>query len=208
MLFGHDINESRMLSGFAPADRALRDMLKDVQAAQGDMGWIYPVSYWYPPVFWQDPARFSQNAATRPQPNASNKYYIRRNKFTDVWAPMAKVQLFERADFYSRPRGGKAPMWNHPSAKPQVALVDGSGKTVSMAAIYAQTSTNAAMNSFSAGTNLNQPAGLWSPSDAELGYYFEFSGPAINSRFEFENLPGRPAYFWSTRGGIRGVDIP
>jgi prepilin-type N-terminal cleavage/methylation domain-containing protein len=218
MLFGDEVRQSRMLSGFAPADIGMRRMLRETTSgnAQTDPTWIFPVSYWYPPVFWQTPQQFSNatptrtiapTSATGQAPNI-NSYNIRRNKISDVWAPMAKVQLFERADFYSKPRGGKTPSWNDPKAKPQIACVDGSGKTVNMATIISSTSTNPGMTSYSPGTNLYQPAGLWNPPTGELNYFFEFSGPPINSMFEFDNVPGMPAYFWATRGGIRGIDLP
>jgi prepilin-type N-terminal cleavage/methylation domain-containing protein len=210
MLFGQSVNDSRLKSGFAPADIAMNRMLRETTSgnAQNDFTWIFPVSYWYPPVFWQDPLRFSQPTATRLPYSTSGPFHIRRNKITDTWAPMAKVQLFERGDFYQKPAGGKMYQFNHPNAKPQVACVDGSGKTVSMANIIAQTSLNAAPDSFSPGTNLRQPAGLWNPPDSELRFFFEFTGTPINSMFEFDNNPGRPAYFWATRMGVKGVDLP
>jgi prepilin-type N-terminal cleavage/methylation domain-containing protein len=218
MLFGDDVRQSRMKSGFAPADVGLQRMLRETTSgnAQTDFTWIFPVSYWYPPVFWQTPQQFSNPPPTRiiaptsatGQPAGVNSYNIRRNKVSDVWAPMAKVLLFERADFYSKTRGGQTPSWNDPVAKPQVACVDGSGKTVSMANIYAATSTNPGMTNLSPGANLYQPAGLWNPPDSELRYFFEFDGVPRTSEFEFDNNPGKPAYFWATRGGIRGVDLP
>jgi prepilin-type N-terminal cleavage/methylation domain-containing protein len=211
LLFGQYINESRLLSGFAPADTAMRRMLRETTSsnAQTDFTWIFPISYWYPPVFWQDPLRFTQTTATRLGYSTSGPFHIRRNKITDVWAPMAKVQLFERADFYVATRSGTPkPQWNHPLAKPQVACVDGSGKTVNMSTIIANTTTNAGLDTYSAGTNLLQPAGLWNPPTSELNFFFEFSGSPIQSMFQFDNAPGRPAYFWATRKGVRGIDLP
>jgi prepilin-type N-terminal cleavage/methylation domain-containing protein len=207
MLFGDDINSSRMLSGFAPADTAMRVFLRENPdpTASHDLTWIFPVSYWYPPVFWQDHNRFSATSATR----AAGLNFIRRNRVSEVVTPSGKVQMFERADFYNRSKAGVAPTWNNPTARTQLACVDGSGKAVNMGDVASATSTSTSLTP-SAGSNLLQPAGPWGApyaDDAELNYFFEFSGPAPTSAFQFDNT-NKPAYFWATRNGIWGVDLP
>lgn len=184
-----DENQSRLSNIVAPGDIALRTWLQENAPAQGDQTWIFPSSYWYPPVFWQDPGRF--DGQTRLTGNNGNKWYIRRNKTTDVLFPGQKVLLFEAKDFQAPDR----PMWNNPKAKPQVALNDGSGRQVNMADIINNTGDNQ-------GDKLKIPSGLWNPGDADMNNYLEF-GP--NQGFTWEY--GNPAYFFATRNGIRGRDI-
>jgi prepilin-type N-terminal cleavage/methylation domain-containing protein len=218
-LFGQDINTSRMLSGYAPADSAMRAFLTQNPdpTEMHDLSWIVPVSYWYPPCFWRDPIFYSNTNATRPVlttgPMGANGYFNRRNRVSDVVTPSGKVNLFERADFSGKGRDGKIPSWNNPKANTQVACVDGSGKSVSMAEVIGATSTNTNMT-YSPGSSLLQPAGNWGitygppQDDAEFQFFFEITGPASSSVFQFDNNPGNPAYFWATRKGIYGVDLP
>ncbi|CAG0998106.1 hypothetical protein PHYC_02693 [Phycisphaerales bacterium] len=213
MLYGDSEQTSRARSGFAPADFAMVDFLKNNPdpAAAGDLSWIFPVSYWYPPVFWQDPNRFSQSSATRLVGAPGNRFYIRRNKFSEAYNPSKKVLLFERADFYSKDRAGRIVQWNKPRASPQVACVDGSGKTVVMANVISATSASPSNSGLNSG-ELFQPAGTWNPGEQEMRNFFVYApATGYNSPFQFEftapNGP-YPAYFWATRFGIRGVDLP
>lgn len=212
MLFGDAETTSRARSGFAPADFAMLEFLRNNPdpSASGDLSWIFPVSYWYPPVFWQDPARFSGTAAARLTPGAANNYFIRRNKFSEAYSPSKKVLLFERADFYSRGTNGRIIQWNKPRATQQVACVDSSAKSVIMSDVIASTQVSPGNTRDNTGT-LFQPAGVWNPGEFELSYFFVYSGTAFNSPFQYEitapNGP-YPAYFWATRFGFRGVDLP
>jgi prepilin-type N-terminal cleavage/methylation domain-containing protein len=212
MLYGDAEQTSRARSGFAPADFAMLDFLRNNPdpSAAGDLSWIFPVSYWYPPVFWQDPARFSGPTANRIPGTAFNNFYIRRNKVSETYSPSKKVLIFERADFYSRNRNNRIIQWNKPQATPQVACVDGSAKSVRMSEVVAATQTSPGNTRDGTGT-LFQPAGVWNPGEAELSYFFVYNTSAYNSPFQFEitapNGP-YPAYFWATRFGIYGVDLP
>src|SRR5262249_23246380 len=138
-----------------------------------DLTWIVPVSYWYPPCFWQDPNRFSNATAVRNICTTSAPYNIRRNRVSDVITPSGKVLLFERNDFYNKGKDGVAPMWNTIKAKTQVACTDGSGKSVNMADVIGATSTTSGLTP-STGRTLLQPAGFWGTtfgppqSDAEF----------------------------------------
>lgn len=210
MLYGDQQDTSRMLSGFAPGDRALRNMLRDVIAAQGNLSWIFPVSYWYPPVFWGDPARFSEATPTRLIPGgATANFQIRRNKLTDVVMPNKKVLLFERADFYQGGSNYRTPSWNSPGSRVNVALTDSSAKSVKINDVIAATSTNGGLTP-SAGKQLLQPAGNWAPPATELRYFFELPSnqDPQTSEFQFQINPAYPAYFFATRKGIRGFDLP
>ncbi len=209
MLYGDTPDISRMKSGFAPADRALLRMLRETTSsnAQTNMNWIFPVSYWYPPVFWQQATRFSLPTPTRAAATVGNNFLIARNRQSDIVMPNKKVLLLERADFY-QPRGqGKTPSWNSPKSKVNVALCDSSARMVIMPNIIAATSTNAGLSTTN--SELLQPAGVWNPGAAELRYFFELGGSVDpqQSDFQFQINPAYPAYFWATRKGIRGLDI-
>ncbi|MFA6045342.1 MAG: prepilin-type N-terminal cleavage/methylation domain-containing protein [Phycisphaerales bacterium] len=216
MLYGDNTNSSRYKSGFAPGDIAAQNFYRgnNDQNAQTDTSWIFPVSYWYPPVFWQDPRRFSQNTASRLQPGAGNNFFIRRNRINDVIVPSQKVQMFERADFYNKGRRNKEAQWNTPNAKPNVALVDGSARTVSMADIISRTSTNGSL-SLPNSSELLQPAGTWGAplqTQAELQYFFGYAADPQARAYNFQpsistDNVAYPAYFWATRNGVRGIDF-
>ncbi|MFN9992622.1 MAG: type II secretion system protein [Phycisphaerales bacterium] len=213
MLFGDSDVSSRAISGFAPADRGMTLFMRELQSgnAQTDYSWIFPVSYWYPPVFWQDhQRRYSiTNGIARPTAATVNNFFIRRNRISDVTISSKKVLMFERGDFYSKGRGTtKMKQWNTPNAKTQVCMVDLSAKSQSMADVISRTTANA--NTLTATTpgELLAPQGSWNPPANELQYFFEFTGDPLASQFEFDITPPKPAYFWATRLGIKGVDIP
>ena len=52
-------NDSRLGSIVSPGDKALQNWLVNNRAAQGEDEWIFPSSYWYPPVFYQDARKFA-----------------------------------------------------------------------------------------------------------------------------------------------------
>ncbi|MBK9188823.1 MAG: prepilin-type N-terminal cleavage/methylation domain-containing protein [Phycisphaerales bacterium] len=204
MFFADDDKISRVKTMAAPQDFALQRWFRENIGgnAQTDYSWIFPSSYWYPPVFWQDWARFVPG--NRLGAGVANRFYIRRNRTTDVLTPSAKVQLFENKDFTQK----VPPMWHQPGAKPQVAMVDGSGKTVDMSSIIADTGP--------AGQNpvdrLWYPAGFWNPGPGELNG-LEYGQPqgfiwnSNNGSTPWNITPLPAAYFWATRNGVQGRDI-
>ncbi len=212
MLFGDSDISSRAISGFAPADRAMTTFMRELQSgnAQTDYSWIFPVSYWYPPVFWQDHARrFSvANGNSRPTASGANNFYIRRNRISDVIVSSKKVLMFERGDFYSKDRSSRMKQWNTPNAKVQVCMVDLSAKPVAMADVIARTTTNLGALVPSQQGELLAPQGTWNPGAQELQYFFEFTGDPARSTFQFDITPPKPAYFFATRLGIKGIDVP
>lgn len=214
MLFNDIDTLSRYPSGTAPGDVGVRNLWSQARDSSGnsiesDMTWILPISYWYPPVFWQKWERYAQPGPTRPAlPNSGgngvNISEIYRNRVTDLPVPQKKVLLFERADFQTKDRNGRIAQWNIPQAKPQVALVDGSGKTVLMNQLIADTSTQTILRPTDG--FMPQPAGLWNPQP-DLNYFFDFAGTPENSLYQFNITPPKPAYFFATRNGVRGWDL-
>jgi prepilin-type N-terminal cleavage/methylation domain-containing protein len=213
MMFGDQDIQSRIRTGFAPGDFGIKNLWQQAADSGGanmanDMTWILPVSYWYSWSCYQKWDRFSGASPTRPAANAGNNFYIARNRVTDVVTPQKKVILFERADFQTRDGAGRIAQFNTPRSKPQVAMVDGSAKTVSMSEVIAATSTQTVP--LPTEGLLPQPAGFWNPGDSELAYFFDIPAgqTATNSLYQFDNTIPKPAYFLATRNGIRGRDIP
>jgi prepilin-type N-terminal cleavage/methylation domain-containing protein len=212
-MYADSENISRLKSGWAPADKALLRMLRETVSgdAQTDMTWIFPGSYWYPPVFWQKPQQFSLFGPDRVIAPTNGPFPIRRNRYSDVPMTSKKVLLFERADFYQG-RGGITPSWNTPGSRVCVALTDNSARTVKINDVIAATSPTGGLTP-APGYSLLQPAGNWAPPNNELMYFFEIHAPLTpqTSEFQFANaapLGPYPAYFFATRKGINGFDLP
>ncbi len=194
LLFGEDRNQSRLRAMVAPLDRDLQNWFRtnNDSNAQSNYEWIFPGSYWYPPVFWQKPERFRD--ASRVVGSRSTNYFFRRNRIGDLTQPNQKVLLFEAKDF----AGEGQPMWNSPKAKPAVALTDGSGRTIDMRDIYERTALPADRNP----NLLWHPAGRWEPGEREMSTKMWF-GAEQGFTWEYRN----PAFFWATRDGVRGRDF-
>jgi prepilin-type N-terminal cleavage/methylation domain-containing protein len=192
-LFSDALERSRLETIIAPGDAPLAQWFRNNRPAQSDWEWIFPSSYWYPPTFWQDPARFRDASPAAATP--ATRHHIRRNRQTDVVAPSGKVMLFEGRDYQSRTQH----MWNDPRARPHVALVDGSAQRVSMQKVILSTATGPERTA----TGLLMPSGRWDPGEAEMGTRFQY-GQAQG----FNWVYNQPAYFWRTRDGIRGRDLP
>jgi prepilin-type N-terminal cleavage/methylation domain-containing protein len=190
-MFADQDTESRYKSNFAPNDKALLNWLATNSAGATWYEWIYPTSYWYPPVFWQDPKRFAGPLRLNVSPN---NYYFKRNRLSDVVCPANKVLLFEGKE-YDHP---KQPMWNTPGASPLVALTDGSATRKKMASIIADTDPNPA----GVPNLLKSPSGLWNYGETLMNSEYEYS-----AQQGFTWTYTDPGYFWLTRNGIRGRDF-
>ncbi len=190
-LYGDTKEQSRLEIILAPGDRALSQWLVNNVPAQGYVEWIFPGSYWYPPVFWQDTRRFA--GATRQAGGPGNRHLIRRNVFSDIVYPNQKVLLFENKD-YLHPQ---QPMWFDVRARVRTALTDGSARSVNMSQVIGDTDPAS-----SDPTKLLPPSGTWNPGASEFDGYLEYGRPQ-----GFSWTYGGPAYFWATRNGVRGRDF-
>ncbi len=188
---------SRLKSNYAPNDKALLEWLQHTsEQAQTWTAWIFPTSYWYPPVFWQRPDRFA--GANRGMADPMGQMYLARNKTSDIVSPGSKVMLFECREFDNPTQ----PMWNDLKAKPLVAITDGSARAIKIADVLARTDP--------AGTQPNMlkpPSGNWDYNSGLMNNEYEY-GPAQGFNWWY-TVPGHsdPAYFWFTRNGIRGRDF-
>ncbi|MCE2653836.1 MAG: type II secretion system GspH family protein [Planctomycetaceae bacterium] len=183
--------DSRLGSIISPGDRALAQWFVNNRPAQGDLQWIFPSSYWYPPVFWQSSGRFT--TASRPAGSPANRYFIRRNRISDVLYPDKKVLLFENKDYFAR----NVVQWNNVRAVTRVALLDGSAAELKMADVIGETSSTPTDTQ-----PLLPPSGTWNPGASEMDGYLEYGQPQ-----GFSWRYNEPAYFWATRDGIRGRDF-
>ena len=189
----HDI-ASRGANIYAPGDLALRRWLieNNDSSAATDFTWIFPSTYWYPPVFFQQATRF--DSYTRPSGTVGNRFFFRRNKTTDTFYPAKKVLLFENKDYAAK----NQPQWNFAQAKPCVALVDGSGTIVSMNDVVANTDGPTVTTP----GKLPFPSGLWNPTETEM------HGRMLYGKEEgFTWNYTKPAYFFATRKGLKGRDF-
>ncbi len=131
--------------------------------------------------------------------------------------PSDKVLMWERFDFTKGRRtesryanympiagvrqADAYPTWNNPGAEPSVGTVDGSVRRVKMTRLYelSQSTRAAEARAF-------QPSGDWTLPDTTLRNYvmdkdgLENGGTVNTGRY--------PAWFWATRDGIRGRDLP
>jgi prepilin-type N-terminal cleavage/methylation domain-containing protein len=200
---------------FAPNDTAVLNRFNNNLAAGADIGsFLWDGSYWLSPTFWFKSTRYS--SALR-QPVAANGNQWARNRMEQVASPQAKVMLWERFDTQqckpsrrSSLSGGArvnfAPMWNNPDAAPRVGLVDGSVDTIRMARLHDLIRTGQPQQQIDAFT----PSGVWGIPDTILGDPANLQSYGL----KFDNLENGqngttawPAFFWATRGGIKGRDI-
>lgn len=203
-------NPARIESHIAPGDIELQLFWRWVNSPQSDWpppmaDYALPTSYWYPPTMWQHHARFA-NVAVLPA-STSNTYFVRRNRISDARFPASKVLFFEPKDFAHR----DLPMWLNPIAHPNAATIDGSAREVAMGDVMGSYApAGAPVDDF----RPRWPSGSFHESGINFMNEFRYGsapeGPGA-PRFTWEYLaPGtaRPAFFWRTRDGIRGRDLP
>jgi prepilin-type N-terminal cleavage/methylation domain-containing protein len=192
-LWAEEERLSRGKQMIAPGDKALQLWFQNNTAAQNNFEWIFPGSYWYPPVFWQNPTRFV--GGRREPGNNGNQFFIAEHDAGDIVFPANKVLLFEAKE-YSNP---KQPQWNTPEARPQVSLIDGSARGIRMSEVISRTGERGAEPGPG---QIAHPAGLWNPGDQEMDGYLEYGRP--QGFIWTMRLPG---YFWATQNGVRGLDF-
>jgi hypothetical protein len=92
-------------------------------------------------------------------------------------------------------------MWNDGASYTNVGMVDASARSVRMADVIARTSTNGGQQQ----DHIEAPSGVWNPGNGEMNLYLY----GVNSGFDWGDLTQpRAAFFWATRHGLRGLDLP
>ncbi len=199
---------------FSPSDTTLTLRVRQYWA-DGLDNYIWDCSYWYSPTFWSKPERYKRPNINSPaaQPRTSmSQTNFRRNLLDDVVFPSSKVILWERFDYSKkkrsevRPSGSNtrdaSPSWHNPQADTNVVTVDGSTTRIKMQTLYdriASTADAASIREFT-------PAGNFDITQQTLDAY-DMGGDLIENG---NPLGGGlyPAWFWATRDGIQGRDLP
>lgn len=175
----------------------------------------YDTSYWYPPVFWLSADRYRGELLQPISDAPANSRFLARHRFDSVQFSSLKVLLFERFDSSQskRPTGQSTgtteamPQWNNPSARPQVAFVDGSVSEVRMSNVHALAESSDA--------NVNRvfrPSGLYNPSTAYATRWLQdtdYNGqdPYETGTAPYTGTTAWRAFFYATRNGVNGQDV-
>jgi prepilin-type N-terminal cleavage/methylation domain-containing protein len=216
---------------FAPSDTFAQLRYQKIQqqvlSSNSLDGWLWDSSYWTPPTFWMNNARYkTANRTVITSSQADGVRYWRRNRYDDVPSPQAKVLVHERFDFTRKTRphraGGREdffPMFNNPEATIRMCTTDGSCDSIKLAKLYKLTNPSTASQGE---IDTYTPSGAWQIPDAVLG---DPNAPSLQAegyslgRDGLENGDGSMlgiqggfnvyrAFFWATRNGLQGRDFP
>jgi prepilin-type N-terminal cleavage/methylation domain-containing protein len=219
---------SLTLNKFAvsPGDKSLQERAASIQRLRGQAACGTTIhgsadnSYLLSPTTWLDAGIFrapllAANGGSY-RITTSNPTAVVRNRFDSVAAPSGKVIIFQRYDVQSKRRTGRAasdptnkPAWfNNPSATTNVATADGSTVSVKMANLHRYTNNATVENA------PYRPIGLWNnraesfySSTCEVYDARKYGDPIEGGSADYPGGPW-PSFFWSTRDGIRGRDLP
>ncbi len=177
---------------------------------------IWDGSYWLSPTLWTNPGAYNVNAAVGIAPGirVNNPAHWRRNRIDDVPFASAKVVTWERFDFSLKRRANgtmpqdRPPTWNQIDATARFSTADGSVDTIRIRDLQKRTTYgNDANLSLQAKTELT-PHGLWNnqqeAGQADLATYAMENDGLQNGE---NGTVAAPAYFFATRGGIKGRDL-
>lgn len=198
----------------APYDRRLQlrqgsQLAAPASAAYGTEMELFDTSYLLSPTLWLAPERYaSANHRAINASLADGLKHWRRNRLDQVVDPAAKVTIFERFDHSRRARAADVPpQFNAPDARTLVAAADGSVAEADLArltALAADPDTGPAL----------RPSGQF---DIPVAEFARFDGPSTRiaplaedpwqTEAGSRNGGSFPAFFWATRGGIRGRDL-
>ena len=201
----------------SPYDRPLNArstaMLAAGRSASGD----FDTSYYMSPTCWLWSGRYKDETMTQLHHSSASDAtkYWRRNRFDQVTYPTAKAMVFERFDFTHKPRGGEeAAQFNAPEGHTLVCTVDGSVTEVNMSSL-----TTLANSSDPNVRATYLPSGVFDIAKVDLenwenanGHWQDAPVPPV-SQDPWQNGNGYahgpyPQFFWATRNGILGRDIP
>ncbi|MBY0311451.1 MAG: prepilin-type N-terminal cleavage/methylation domain-containing protein [Phycisphaerales bacterium] len=206
---------------FDPADRRPIERFRNTR---GD-SILYDMSYWASPTLWLGSELYK--TAVRTPILLNQPKVLRRNRFSDVISPQAKVMIFQRFDTTRRDRPSSLgeresyfPMFNNPEATTNFATVDGSVSSIKLKILHDLTNPSITPDPKVRATY--EPSGDFEIPDTVL--QFGLTGPSLSIKPSIwsdgiENGDGSRsdsptsfnkyrAFFWATRNGILGKDIP
>lgn len=182
-----DRQAASIARGLIPRDNVMRDS-----------------SYFYSPTIWFSPDRYTNS--TPSYVNSGNSNLIRRHRVDEPLFASNKVMLWERFDFSKKSRTGPSGQvkefanWNNPGATARFVTADGGHKTVKVSDL------NALANSADAATKATfLPQGIW---DVDTGILSKYSMDKDGLENGSSGTGVYPQFFWATRRGIKGRDIP
>ena len=215
---------------FSSADVSIKIRFSDLESEANfdPTRLVWDTSYFLSPTIWFRADRYKNSPRLNGERSNAPKSYARRNGFDDVTFPSAKVLMWERFDTTRDTRaeqtfsingemistgssvgtGQFSPQWNNPEAEPTVATADGSVTRVQMRDLY-----ELGQNTDARKSRTYTPTDVWQPNPTKLGQGFGLN-PGYNmiqDGFEVgvEDYPGLyPAFFWATRDGVKGRDLP
>jgi prepilin-type N-terminal cleavage/methylation domain-containing protein len=198
---------------FSPADAPLAAMRSSLgtnqETREGHMLW--PSSFMYSPTFWCSPARYTGTGERAPM----TADLLAGANVASMQHPAAKVMLWERMDFRQTRRAvidpppnteNLPPAWNSPRAKINAATGDGSVTSVNMQDLLFRAAAGSGGDALSPLGTLRAPDGppLVAPvAPFPAGFS---SNPPVGGELTQDNE--YPLFFFATRDGIRGRDLP
>lgn len=216
---------------FSPGDRAAIELFRRVGELIPQYGAdevLWGGSYYMPPTFWYKPERYVDAARNNLGPGKTGEALYKGQKIDDVLYPSAKVALIERMDFSRSSRietypnraaikNNRSPQWNNPGARAGVATADGSVTRPDMRAI---TDKGLASNPNADERRQFTPSGTFrylayrnigtldSGNYGYINFGIEIGKPEAECGGTGNGGGEYPAFFWATRDGVKGRDLP
>jgi hypothetical protein len=186
----------------SPADywtiRSQREFIANAGGNQTNA--MFPCSFYYSPTMWLSADRYAGTAAV-PLATRGGERLWRRNRLGEVIYPSAKVMVWERMDFRQDSRLSRInqpepfpPQWNNPAAKVYAMTTDGSVVKVETSELIELANAPDA-----ATRDIFRPSGTFDVRSSTM-----VAWELTEDGFEHN----RAGFFWATRHGIRGRDIP
>jgi prepilin-type N-terminal cleavage/methylation domain-containing protein len=223
-LVGGELNEGDWASDvqFAPLDPAPKNrFLENVVYNQNYSRWevIWDSSYCLSPTLWYAPERYRNLTRPTNVTASAPASLVRRNRVDHVVFPSSKVVMWERFDTTVKSRSPStripgtdtvvafdrqpySPNWNNPAASPTVVTVDGSVARVDMSDLYERASDPDPVRA-----RAWIPTDIWNPPTSNALNPYSMGNDNLENGTS-DNPGSYPAYFWATRDGVQGRDIP
>jgi len=216
---------------FSPGDRAAIDLFKRVSELIPQYGAdevLWGGSYYMPPTFWFKPSRYVDSSRANLTPTKIGEGFFKGARIDDVTFPSLKVALVERLDFSQSSRietypnratikNNRSPQFNNPGARAGAATADGSVTRPNMRVI---TEKGLSSNPNADERRQFTPSGTFrylayrniGTLDAGNYGYINFGIEIGKPESECGNTGNGggeyPAFFWATRDGVQGRDLP
>lgn len=189
----------------SPADQALTTMFSQFGSTDESRSGLvlWPSSFLYSPTMWTSPSRYPNLAADR---LPMEPEMLQAQGVDSVVSPAGKVFLFERADFRQprRPDGKPVPPgFNNPRSRINVATMDGSVSEVAIRDLLGRADDEqfvpVGFGASPDGPPLAKPYVVPQGISGMAGWPVG-GEPTADDQY--------PLFFWATRNGARGRDLP